>query len=73
MFWLPTYTIMNSSSFINTNNILLTLRLPPSRVEHMHYSLGGAWLGHALVSRIGRYMDLVRCVLALLAAGRGAS
>ena len=67
----PTYTIMNSSSFINTNPILLSLRLSPSRVEHIHYSLGGAGLGHTLVGHVGWYIDLVGCVLVTVAVGWG--
>ena len=67
-----TYTIMNSSSFIITNPILFSLRLPPSRVEHMHYSLGGAGLGHISVGRVVRYADLVGCVLVPVAVSRGA-
>ena len=60
------------SFFMNTNPILFPLRLPPSRIEHMHYSLGGAGLGHTSVSRVNRYMDLVGCVLVPVAVGQGA-
>ena len=63
---------MNSCSLINTKPILLSLRLPPSRVEHMHYSLGGAGMGHTLVSHVGQYMDLVGCVLVPGAICQGA-
>ena len=42
-----------------------------SRVERIHYSLGGAGLGHTLVSCVYRYTDLVGCVLVPVAVGRG--
>ena len=45
-------------------------RHTPSRVEHMHYSLGGTGLEHTLVSCVGRYMDLVGCVLVPVAVSR---
>ena len=48
-------------------------RLLPNRVEHMHYSLGDTRLGHTLVGRAGRYMDLVGCVLVLVAVSWGAT
>ena len=44
--------------------------LPPSRVERMHYSLGGVGLGHFSVGHIGRYTDLIGCVLVPIAVGR---
>ena len=47
-------------------------RLPPSRVERMHYSLGGHWLGHSSVSCVIQYTDLIRCDLVSVAVGRSA-
>ena len=58
--WGPSYTIMNSSSTINTNPFLLSIRISPS-----------SGLGHTSVGCVGRYTDLVGCVLVLLAVGRG--
>ena len=52
----PTYMVMNYSSSIYTD----FTRQPPSKVEHMHYSLGGAGLGRTLVS----------CVLSVCRSGR---
>ena len=57
---------------INTNPILVSLRLPPSWVERMHYSVGSTRQGHALVSRVGQYTDLVGCVLVPVPVGWGA-
>ena len=37
----------------------------------MHYSLGVAGLGHPLVGCVGRYTDLVGCVLGPVAVSRG--
>ena len=37
----------------------------------MHYSLGITGLGHTLVGHVGRYMDLVECVLVPVAACQG--
>ena len=41
------------------------------RAERMHYSLGVAGLGHISVGRVGRFTDLVGCVLVPVAVGWG--
>ena len=47
-------------------------RPPPSRVERMHNSLWVAWLGYSSFGCVGRYTDLVGCVLVQVAVDRGA-
>ena len=44
------YMVMDYSSSIYTESTGHLRRQPPSRVERMHYSQGGAGLGHTSVS-----------------------
>ena len=46
--------------------------MTPSREERMPYSLGSAGLGHTSVNLVGRYTDLLGCVLFPVIVGRSA-
>ena len=56
-----TMTYLHDNELFFFQNLIRSRRLTPS-----------AGLGHTLVGYVGRYMDLVGCVLALLAVGQGA-
>ena len=51
-----------------TNN---KYQLRPSKVERVHFSLGGAVRRHTSVGHVDRYTDMVGCVLVPVAVGRG--